>query len=118
MPVLAEPLTHWLLSLTVRRGGNRIRDNISRSEFIKQTLAYKTRWYLTSGDKGYVSDGRPNRHSPFTRRLLDALRSNTGRHGILTLNDIRRYVEKARPQPRADEFGTNAPGSNFLFIEK
>ena len=100
------------------RGGNRIPDNISRSEFIKQTLAYKTRWYLTSGGKEYVSDGRPNRHSPFARRVLDALRSNAGRHGILTLDDIRRYVEKATPQPRADEFGTNAPGSNFLFIEK
>lgn len=101
------------------RGGNRISDDVSRSEFIKQTLAYKTRWYLTSGGKEYVSDGRPNQHSPFTRRVLDALRSTGGgKHGILTLEDIGRYVEKATPQPRAGEFGTNAPGSNFLFIRK
>jgi hypothetical protein len=98
------------------RGGNRIPDDVTRSEFIKQTLAYKTRWYLTSGGKEYVSDGRPNHHSPFTRRVLEALRSGGGQHGILTLDDIRRYVEKATPQPRAGEFGTNAPGSNFLFI--
>jgi hypothetical protein len=100
------------------RGANRIPDDVSRSKYIKQTLTYKTRLYLTSGGKEYVSDGTPNRHSPFTRRVLDALRSGRGQHGILTLNDIRRYLEKATPQPRAGEFGTNAPGSNFLFIRK
>ncbi len=98
------------------RGANRIPDNVSRSKYIKQTLTYKTRLFLTSGGKEYVSDGVPNRHSPFTRRVLDALRSGGGQHGILTLDDIRRSVEKATPQPRAGEFGTNAPGSNFLFI--
>ena len=100
------------------RGGNKIPDNVSQREFIKRTLAYKTRWFLTSGGKEYVSDGHPNNHSPFTRRVLDALRSNGGQHGILTLEDIGRYVEKATPQPRAGEFGTNAPGSNFLFIRE
>lgn len=101
------------------RGGISNLDNVQKRQFIKQTLAYKTRWYLTSGGKEYVSDGRPNQHSPFTRRVLDALRSTSaGKHGILTLEDIGRYVEKAMPQPRAGEFGTNAPGSNFLFIRK
>lgn len=101
------------------RGVNRIRDDITKKQFIKQRLAYKTRWYLTSGGKEYVSDGRPNQHSPFTRRVLDALRSaGGGKHGILTLEDIGRYVEKASPQPRASEFGSNAPGSNFLFIRE
>lgn len=103
------------------RGTNRILDDVTKGQFIRQTLAYKTRWYLTSGGKEYeyVSDGTPNQHSPFTRRVLDALRSTGGgKHGILTLEDIGRYVEKATPQPRAGEFGTNAPGSNFLFIRK
>ena len=101
------------------RGTNEISNNTSKRELIKQALAYKTRWYLTSGGKEYVSDGPPNQHSPFTRRVLDALRSTGGgRHGILTLEDIGRYVERATPQPRAGEFGTNAPGSNFLFIRK
>ena len=101
------------------RGANRIPDNVTKKQFIKQSLAYKTRWYLTSGGKEYVSDGHPNQHSPFTRQVLDALRSGGGgKHGILTLEDIGRYVEKATPQPRAGEFGTNAPGSNFLFIRK
>ena len=101
------------------RGTNRIPNDVTKRQFIKQSLAYKTRWYLTSGGKEYVSDGTPNQHSPFTRRVLDALRSmGGGKHGILTLEDIGRYVEKATPQPRAGEFGTNAPGSNFLFIRK
>ena len=101
------------------RGVNRIPDDITKKQFIKQRLAYKTRWYLTSGGKEYVSDGRPNQHSPFTRQVLDALRSSGGgKHGILTLADIGRYVEEAKPQPRAGEFGSNAPGSNFLFIRE
>ncbi|MDE0315379.1 MAG: caspase family protein [Candidatus Poribacteria bacterium] len=100
------------------RSASRIPDNVSKKDYIKQTLAYKSRWYLTSGGKEYVSDGAPNQHSPFTRRILDAFRSGGGQHGILTLDDIRRYVEKTTPQPRVGEFGTNAPGSNFLFIRK
>ena len=101
------------------RGVNRVPNDVTKKQFIKQSLAYKTRWYLTSGDKEYVSDGHPNQHSPFTRRVLDALRSaGGGKHGILTLEDIGRYVEKAKPQPRAGEFGSNAPGSNFLFIRE
>lgn len=100
------------------RSASRITNDVSKKDFIKQTLAYKSRWYLTSGGKEYVSDGAPNQHSPFTRRILDAFRSGGGQHGILTLDDIRRYVEKAKPQPRAGEFGSNAPGSNFLFIRK
>ncbi len=101
------------------RGANGIPNDVTKGQFIKQSLAYKTRWYLTSGGKEYVSDGRPNQHSPFTRRVLDALRSTGGgKHGILTLEDIGRYVEKATPQPRAGEFGSNAPGSNFLFIRE
>ena len=101
------------------RGANRSPDNVTKKQFIKQSLAYKTRWYLTSGGKEYVSDGHPNQHSPFTRQVLDALRSaGGGKHGILTLADIGRYVQKASPQPRAGEFGSNAPGSNFLFIRE
>lgn len=101
------------------RGTNRIPDDVTKKQFIKQSLAYKTRWYLTSGGKEYVSDGHPNQHSPFTRQVLDALRSaGGGKHGILTLADIGRYVQKASPQPRAGEFGSNAPGSNFLFIRE
>ena len=95
-----------------------IPNDISRTKFIKQTLAYKTRWYLTSGSKAYVSGSRSNQHSPFTRRVLEALRSNRRQESILTLDDICRYTEKVIPQPRVGEFGMNALGSNFLFIRE
>src|ERR1041385_9219517 len=84
----------------------------SAAEFITQKLTYKTRKFLTSGGKQYVSDGIPGKHSPFARALIEALRSKGGRDGILTLSEITPYVEKLKITPRAGEFGDNAPGSD------
>ena len=91
---------------------------VDPTAFIKRTLAIKTRWYLTSGSKEYVPDGKPGAHSPFARNMLEALRSDGGKDGILTLNELEGYVEKTKPKPQSGEFGDNAPGSNFLFIRK
>jgi len=86
------------------------------AEFITQKLTYKTRKFLTSGGKTYVSDGIPGKHSPFARAFIEALRSKGGKDGILTLNELTPYVEKLKITPRAGEFGDNAPGSDFIFI--
>ena len=88
------------------------------AEFITQKLTYKTRKFLTSGGKQYVSDGIPGKHSPFARAFIEALRSKGGSDGILTLNEITPYVEKLKVTPRAGEFGDNAPGSDFVFVVK
>jgi hypothetical protein len=88
----------------------------SSAEFITQKLTYKTRKFLTSGGKQYVSDGIPGKHSPFARALIEALRSKGGRDGILTLSEIAPFVEKLKITPRAGEFGDNAPGSDFVFV--
>ena len=40
--------------------------DIPKEEYIQRKLKFKTRLYLTSGGKQYVSDGRPGQHSPFT----------------------------------------------------
>ncbi|MEI9919171.1 MAG: caspase family protein [Bacteroidota bacterium] len=90
----------------------------SAAEFITQKLTYKTRKFLTSGGKQYVSDGIPGKHSPFARALIEALRSKGGRDGILTLSEITPYVEKLKITPRAGEFGDNAPGSDFVFVAR
>jgi len=90
----------------------------SPSEFLTRKLTYKTRRFLTSGGKQYVSDGIPGKHSPFAKSFLEALRSQGGRDGILTLPEIYSYVEKLKIQPRFGEFGDNAPGSDFLFLRK
>lgn len=92
--------------------------DIPQSEFIIRKLAVKTRRYLTSGGKTYVSDGIPGQHSPFAKRVIEALNTRGGDDGILTLNELWPYVEKLKPEPRQGGFGDNAPGSEFIFIAK
>ena len=91
---------------------------ISQSEYILRKLSVKTRKYLTSGGKEYVSDGIPGEHSPFARRILDAFESFGGDDGILTLKELYPYVEKLNPEPRMGIFGEDAPGSEFVFVVK
>lgn len=88
----------------------------NHSEFIARKLTMKTRKYLTSGGKTYVSDGIPGKHSPFAKNFIDALNSQGGSDGILTLQELFGFVEKLKIQPRFGEFGDNAPGSDFVFV--
>jgi hypothetical protein len=90
----------------------------SQAEFLTRKLTYKTRRYLTSGGKTYVSDGIPGKHSPFAKSFLEALASQGGKDGILTTQEIYSFVEKLKNPPRMGEFGDNAPGSDFLFLVK
>ncbi|MBS1543568.1 MAG: caspase family protein [Bacteroidetes bacterium] len=90
----------------------------SQAEVVTRKLTYKTRRYLTSGGKEYVPDGRPGMNSPFARKFLEALRSRGGKDLILTLGEVDTYLEALKPQPRAGEFGDNAPGSDFVFIAR
>jgi len=100
------------------RGGFDPYKEVSQSEFITRKLAYKTRKYLTSGGKEYVSDGTPGNHSPFAARIIAALRSRGGNDGILSLNELLTYVERLNPEPRFGKFGNDAPGSEFVFVVK
>ena len=88
----------------------------SRSEFISTKLLSKTRKYLTSGVKTYVSDGIPGQHSPFAAKFIEALETKGGSDGVLTITELFSYVEKLKIQPRLGGFGDNAPNSDFLFI--
>lgn len=103
--------------LIASRAGDMYAD-IPRTEFIRRKMKFKTRLYLTSGGKEYVPDGRPGHHSPFARKLLEALRTYGGEDGILTIGEIKIYIEKVNPEPRFGEFGDNDPGSDFLLIAK
>ena len=89
----------------------------SSDEFIARKMRLRTRQYLTSGGKEYVPDGRPGMHSPFTRRLLEALR-DPGPDEILTMSELRAALEKVTPEPRAGGFGKDDPGSDFLFVRR
>ncbi|MCP4522443.1 MAG: caspase family protein [Cytophagales bacterium] len=99
-----------------RGGGNNISQNTSSEQFIARKLEFKTRKFITSGGKEYVPDGRAGNHSPFARRVLEALRNNGGKDYILTFSELIGYVEHATPTPHHGEFGENEPGSDFLFI--
>jgi hypothetical protein len=101
-----------------RGGGEEVYKEQNQAEFITRKLTYKTRRYLTSGGKTYVSDGIPGKHSPFAKNFLEALRSRGGKDGILTLADVYGFVERLKIQPRFGEFGDNAPGSDFIFVVK
>lgn len=90
----------------------------SQAEFLTRKLTYKTRRYLTSGGKTYVSDGIAGKHSPFAKSFLEALASQGGKDGILTTQEIYSFVEKLKNPPRMGEFGDNSPGSDFLFLVK
>lgn len=89
----------------------------SESEFLVRKLSYRTRKYLTSGGKEYVSDGIPGKHSPFTLRLLQGL-NEPGTDRILTLNELKGFVERLVPEPRFGGFGDDTNASDFLFISK
>jgi hypothetical protein len=106
------------ISSSAHRGGVGIYDELENNEYINRKLKLRTRKFLTSGGKEYVSDGRPGQHSPFTRKVLEAIRSYGGEDNVLTLSEIKAYVEKIDPEPRFGEFGTDQPGSDFIFIVK
>ncbi len=120
------PCEHILLMLDVCYGGtfnpivaSRGQEDFTdmdRQRFIMSKIKYRTRKYITSGGNTYVSDGIKGNHSPFARKFLEALRSHGGEDGILTFSEIVSYVEKVDPGPTYNEFGTNEPGSDFMFI--
>ena len=79
---------------------------------IDRIFQYTTRWYLTSGGKEIVYD-----ESPFVHQFLEALRSKGGIDNILTIDEILSYVKKlVKPKPRSSGFGSDEPGSDFLFL--
>ena len=85
-------------------------------EYLVKKLSKKTRKYLTSGSKEYVSDGVPGHHSPFAKNLLEALKSNGGSDRILILDEIKLYMERLKTTPRFGEFGSDEKGSDFVFV--
>jgi hypothetical protein len=90
----------------------------SQSTFITRVLEYRTRKYLTSGGREYVSDGIPGKHSPFARKMIDALRTHGGDDGMLTLSELKSHLEKLEMRPRFGKFGSDAPESEFVFVVK
>jgi len=95
------------------------KDELTNNEFLARKLSKKTRRYITSGGKEYVSDGIVGKHSPFASRLIEALKSRGGEDGILTMSEIFPYLEKIKQnEPRSGSFGDDEKGSDFVFVAK
>lgn len=90
----------------------------SQSEIITRKLKFKTRKYLTSGGKEYVSDGIAGRHSPFAKQFIEALEKGMGSDGILTITELLTYVETLKTAPQYGKFGSDQIGSDFVFVVK
>jgi hypothetical protein len=90
----------------------------SAEEVIVRKLSHKTRKYLTSGGKEYVSDGVAGSHSPFAGKLIESLKSNGGSDRILTIAELQASLEKMKQLPRFGSFGEDEPLSDFVFISK
>ena len=105
-----------------------------------QTLKVKTRWYLSSGGKEDVVDGLEGEHSPFASALLNILRNEAGKDGVLTIPEIERRLpstlrveldkleaawRKTHPSypgskqtPASGPFGSGKPADKaFVFIK-
>jgi hypothetical protein len=93
-------------------------DEIDNNEYIAKKLSTKTRKFLTSGSKEYVSDGVRGSHSPFAVRFLEALKSNGGEDRLLTFSEVNFSMQKLKTTPRYGPFGDDEAGSEFLFIAK
>lgn len=122
------PCNHILLTMDVCFGGTldpaiaRHRGNseheASISEMVARKLSHRTRKYLTSGGKEYVSDGVPGKHSPFSEKLIESFRSFGGEDRVLTLAEIQVTLEKMKQLPRMGSFGDDETLSDFVFVAK
>lgn len=91
---------------------------VAQADFIKRKLQYKTRIFLTSGGKNYVSDGREGRHSPFASKFIEVLRGYGGKLKVITTQQLLVNIETGKEIPRYGGFGDNEPGSEFVFVAK
>ena len=124
------PSQHILLTMDVCFGGtfdpviarSRAADSyseVSQNEFLVRKLSSKTRKYITSGGKEYVSDGVAGKHSPFAAKFIEALRTNGGSDRILVISEILSVLEKiSSNEPRSGDFGDGEKSADFVFVAK
>ena len=75
-------------AVAMARSGGEVYRPVSRPEYLRDKLRHRTRLYLSAGGREYVPDGRPGQHSPFSRGVLEALRSYGGDYGVLTIEQV------------------------------
>lgn len=91
-------------------------DPIPLAALEKRADTKKTRYFLTSGGKEYVPDGRPGSHSPFAALFILALEKGTKTTGYLNIAQITPYFQRLATIPRAGNLGHNEDGADFFFV--
>jgi len=122
---------HIILTMDVCFGGtidpllarSRSMDDVyaetTETEYLVRKLSKRTRKFLTSGSKEYVSDGIAGKHSPFASKFVQALREvGGGDDRILTFTELQVYFLKLPTEPRSGGFGSDDPASDFVFVTK
>ncbi len=100
------------------RAGEAIDETVDVQYLVKK-LTKRTRKFLTSGSKEYVSDGIRGKHSPFAEKFILGLKEIGGGTGrILSLLELRTYFLKLPSEPRFGSFGDDDPASDFVFVAK
>lgn len=122
------PCEHILLTMDVCFGGTldpeiaKTRSlaeyETSVTEMVVRKFSHKTRKYLTSGGKEYVSDGIPGKHSPFAGKFIESLRTVGGPDRVLTLQELITSMDVLKQVPRTGSFGDDQRQSDFVFIGK
>ncbi|MCE2974450.1 MAG: caspase family protein [Cyclobacteriaceae bacterium] len=121
------PCQHILLMMDVCFGGTldpviaksrSAADEVTERELLARKFSYKTRKYLTSGGKEYVSDGIAGQHSPFASKFLESLRTYGGADRLLTLNELQVAMERLKTIPRFGSFGDDERLSDFIFVAR
>lgn len=121
------PCQHILLMMDVCFGGTldpviaksrSAADEVTERELLARKFSYKTRKYLTSGGKEYVSDGIAGQHSPFASKFLESLRTYGGADRLLTLNELQLAMERLKTVPRFGSFGDDERLSDFIFVAR
>ncbi len=102
----------------IARSRAAVYDDLDDAELLVRKLSKKTRRYLTSGGKEYVSDGIPGKHSPFAQKFIEVLKSRGGEDRIITLHEIYPIMQRLQTLPRTGEFGSNEKDSDFVFVMK
>ena len=103
---------------TAAARGDNESPNAELATLVNEKMKHRARYYLASGGKEYVPDGRPGRHSPFASRFLAALREHAQSRKLLTMSGLRSRIEGLVPDPRSGEFEDSEPGGDFLFIPR
>lgn len=96
-----------------------VMEEATDTQYLVRKLTKRTRKYLTSGSKEYVSDGVAGKHSPFAAKFIQALREIGGGSGrIMNLIELNTYFQKLPSEPRSGSFGSDDGASDFVFVAK